>query len=70
MEREGSGKRMAIPTMVTIKEAAKKTGLSYYYIRKIMFGEKGRSHYSGKKSSYKRRKIYKFLERRTRGLKL
>ena len=59
---------MAIPTMVTIKEAAEKTGLSYYYIRK--FGEKGRSHYSGKKSSYKRRKIYKFLERRTRGLKL
>lgn len=26
---------MAIPTMVTIKEAAKKTGLSYYYIRKL-----------------------------------
>jgi len=37
MEREGSGKRMAIPTMVTIKEAAKKTGLSYYYIRKRSF---------------------------------
>lgn len=40
MEREGSGKRMAIPTMVTIKEAAKKTGLSYYYIRKLCLEKK------------------------------
>ena len=61
MEREGSGKRMAIPTMVTIKEAAEKTGLSYYYIRKLCLEKKVVHIMAGRKVLINQEKLINFL---------
>ena len=61
MEREGSGKRMAIPTMVTIKEAAEKTGLSYYYIRKLCLEKKVVHIMAGRKVLINEEKLINFL---------
>lgn len=61
MEREGSGKRMAIPTMVTIKEAAEKTGLSYYYIRKLCQEKKVVHIMAGRKVLINQEKLINFL---------
>ncbi|MFR4784864.1 MAG: excisionase family DNA-binding protein [Pilosibacter sp.] len=61
MEREGSGKRMAIPTMVTIKEAAEKTGLSYYYIRKLCLEKKVVHITAGRKVLINEEKFINFL---------
>ena len=61
MEREGSGKRMAIPTMVTIKEAEKKTGLSYYYIRKLCLEKKVVHITAGRKVLINEEKFINFL---------
>ena len=61
MEREGSGKRMAIPTMVTIKEAAKKTGLSYYYNRKLCLEKKVVHITAGRKVLINEEKFINFL---------
>lgn len=61
MEREGSGKRMAIPTMVTIKEAAEKTGLSYYFIRKLCLEKKVVHIMAGRKVLINQEKLINFL---------
>lgn len=61
MEREGSGKRMAIPAMVTIKEAAEKTGLSYYYIRKLCLEKKVVHITAGRKVLINEEKFINFL---------
>ena len=52
---------MAIPTMVTIKEAAEKTGLSYYYIRKLCLEKKVVHIMAGRKVLINEEKFINFL---------
>ena len=52
---------MAIPTMVTIKEAAEKTGLSYYYIRKLCLEKKVVHITAGRKVPINEEKFINFL---------
>lgn len=52
---------MTIPTMVTIKEAAEKTGLSYYYIRKLCLEKKVVHIMAGRKVLINQEKLINFL---------
>ena len=52
---------MTIPTMVTIKEAAEKTGLSYYYIRKLCLEKKVVHIMAGRKVLINEEKLVNFL---------
>lgn len=61
MERERREQGMTIPTMVTIKEAAEKTGLSYYYIRKLCLEKKVVHIMAGRKVLINEEKLVNFL---------
>lgn len=52
---------MTIPTMVTIKEAAEKTGLSYYFIRKLCLEKKVVHIMAGRKVLINHEKLINFL---------
>ncbi len=52
---------MTIPTMVTIKEAAEKTGLSYYFIRKLCLEKKVVHIMAGRKVLINQEKLINFL---------
>ena len=52
---------MTIPTMVTIKEAAEKTGLSYYFIRKLCLEKIVVHIMAGRKVLINQEKLINFL---------
>ena len=61
MERDRREQGMTIPTMVTIKQAAEKTGLSYYYIRKLCLEKKVVHIMAGRKVLINEEKLVNFL---------
>ena len=67
MERERREQGMTIPTMVTIKEAAEKTGLSYYYIRKLCLEKKVVHIMAGRKVLINEEKLVNYLNGETEG---